>query len=83
MVTGTEGVPRDGAGETPARGPALGSPVLILLVWLLGASGCLLLVWGSKLTFLLDDWEILLYRPGFNAHAILDPHGEHIRSRRT
>ena len=44
----------------------------------MGASGALLLFWGSKLTFLLDDWEFLLYRRGFNAHAILDPHGEHI-----
>jgi hypothetical protein len=52
--------------------------VLLLLIWLTGLSGFLLLYWGSKLTFLLDDWEFLLYRPGFNAHAILEPHGEHI-----
>jgi hypothetical protein len=44
----------------------------------MGASGCLLLILGSKLSFLLDDWEFLLYRRGFNAHAILAPHGEHI-----
>lgn len=56
----------------------MGNPALILLIWLLGASGFLLLLWGSKLTFLLDDWEFLLYRRGFNAHSILDPHGEHI-----
>ncbi len=52
--------------------------MLLALVWLIGASGFLLLLWGSKLSFLLDDWEFLLYRRGFNAHAILDPHGEHI-----
>ena len=48
------------------------------MIWLVGASGFLLLLWGSKLTFLLDDWEFLLYRRGFNADAILEPHGEHI-----
>jgi len=42
------------------------------------ASGGLLLALGSRLTFLLDDWEILLYRRGFTEQAILSPHGEHI-----
>ncbi len=42
------------------------------------ASGALLLVLGSKLTFLLDDWEFLLARQSWSAHAILSPHGEHI-----
>jgi uncharacterized membrane protein len=54
------------------------TPVLLLLVWLFGASACLLLYLGSKLTFLLDDWEFLLYRQGFDADAIMRPHGEHI-----
>jgi hypothetical protein len=49
-----------------------------MLIWLFGASACLLLYLGSKLTFLLDDWEFLLYRRDFSADAILDPHGEHI-----
>jgi hypothetical protein len=62
----------------PGAGTGPSTPVLLLLLWLFGASGCLLLYLGSKLTFLLDDWEFLLYRRGFNAHAILDPHGEHI-----
>jgi hypothetical protein len=44
----------------------------------LGASACLLIYLGTKLTFLLDDWEFLLYRRDFSAGAILDPHGEHI-----
>lgn len=48
------------------------------MIWLFGASGCLLLYLGSKLTFLLDDWEFLLYRRDFDADAILGPHGEHI-----
>src|SRR5262249_40736007 len=52
-------------------------PVLLLAAAATASAG-LLLAWGSRLTFLLDDWEFLLYRPGFNAHSILDPHGEHI-----
>ncbi len=78
MATSTEGLTRGRAGASPARSSGVSNPVLILLVWLVGASGCLLLFWGSKLSFILDDWEFLLYRRGFNAHAILDPHGEHI-----
>jgi len=58
--------------------PRIGTPVLLLLIWLFAASGCLLLYLGSKLTFLLDDWEFLLYRRDFSADSILDPHGEHI-----
>ena len=53
-------------------------PVVALLGAGAAASAALLLALGSKLTFLLDDWEFLLYRPGFTAHSILDPHGEHI-----
>jgi hypothetical protein len=77
VATSTEGFGGRRAGTTP-RSPGVSNPALLLLIWLLGASGFLLLLWGSKLTFLLDDWEFLLYRRGFNAHAILDPHGEHI-----
>ena len=62
----------------PGPGTKLGTPALLLLIWLFGASACLLLYLGSKLTFLLDDWEFLLYRRDFSADAILDPHGEHI-----
>jgi hypothetical protein len=53
-------------------------PVVVLLAGAATASAALLLALGSRLTFLLDDWEFLLYRPGFNAHSILTPHGEHI-----
>ncbi|MDX6634984.1 MAG: hypothetical protein QOF06_1187 [Solirubrobacterales bacterium] len=62
----------------PGTGTGPSTPVLLLLIWLFGASACLLLYLGSKLTFLLDDWEFLLYRRDFSADAILDPHGEHI-----
>jgi hypothetical protein len=78
VATGKEGLGTERAGELPASGRGVSNPVLILLIWLVGASGALLLFWGSKLTFLLDDWEFLLFRRGFNADAILDPHGEHI-----
>jgi hypothetical protein len=66
------------AGERSTLRSQLSTPVLLLLIWLTGLSGFLLLYWGSKLTFLLDDWEFLLYRPGFTARAVLEPHGEHI-----
>jgi hypothetical protein len=52
-------------------------PVLLLAAGA-AASALLLLALGSKLTFLLDDWDFLLHRPGFTAHSILDPHNEHI-----
>lgn len=78
MAVGAERSSPGRAGERAPSGEGLGNTVLILLIWLLGASAFLLLLWGSKLTFLLDDWEFLIYRPGFNADAILEPHGPHI-----
>lgn len=78
MANGPDG-PRPTRGEAaPGAGAGLDTPVLLLLIWLFGASACLLLYLGSKLTFLLDDWEFLLYRRDFDAAAILNPHGEHI-----
>ena len=50
----------------------------VLLGALAAASAALLLAWQSHLTFLIDDWDLLLNRRGFNAHAFLDPHNEHI-----
>jgi hypothetical protein len=58
--------------------PPSSRAVLVALGCLVALSGALLLYLGSKLTFFLDDWEFLLYRPGFTAHAIFDPHGENI-----
>ena len=46
----------------------------ILLGLGLAASGALLLVWQSHLTFLIDDWDLLLSRRGFNAHVLFNPH---------
>jgi hypothetical protein len=78
VATGTEGLESGRGREAPASRSQVTNPALIALIWLVGASGFLLLLWGSKLTFLLDDWEFLLFRRGFNADAILSPHGEHI-----
>ena len=50
----------------------------ILLGLGLAASGALLLAWQSHLTFLIDDWDLLLSRRGFNAHALFDPHANHL-----
>jgi hypothetical protein len=75
VATATE-APRGDRAGAPAGAPSLSTPVLLTLVWLVGASGALLLLWGSKLTFLLDDWEFLLYRRDFD--AVFEPHGPHI-----
>jgi hypothetical protein len=50
----------------------------ILLGLGLAASGALLLAWQSHLTFLIDDWELLLSRRGFNAHVLFNPHANHL-----
>jgi hypothetical protein len=53
-------------------------PVTLLFAAAAALSAALLLGLGARLTFLLDDWEFLIYRPGFTADAILGPHGENI-----
>jgi hypothetical protein len=50
----------------------------VLLCLALAGSGVLLIAWQSHLTFLADDWDLLLYRRGFNPHALLDPHSRHL-----
>ena len=83
MATGIEA--RGDAGRGPRlplrRGLAAAGrahPATILFVAAAAASAGLLLFLGSRLTFFLDDWEFLIYRRGFNAEAILHPHGENI-----
>jgi hypothetical protein len=76
VATEIEGRPDDRAGASVAQASEVGTPALIVLIWLTGISGLLLLLWGSKLTFLLDDWEFLLYRRDFD--AVFEPHGPHI-----
>lgn len=52
--------------------------VTALFVCAAASSGALLLILGAQLTFFLDDWEILLSRPGVSAESVLNPHNEHI-----
>ena len=51
---------------------------MALFACAVAASGALLLILGARLTFFLDDWEILLGRPGVPAESVLEPHNEHI-----
>jgi len=68
--------------EPPRAIPGLAyarrNAVTLLLAGAVLASGALLLGLGSRLSFFLDDWTFLVYRTGFDAEAILDPHNEHI-----
>jgi hypothetical protein len=50
----------------------------VLLAVAVAASGVLLLVLLSHLTFFNDDWDPLLYRRGFSLDVLLRPHAEHI-----
>jgi hypothetical protein len=50
----------------------------LLLVLAVVAAGALLIAWGSHITFLVDDWNLLLNRRGFDAHVLLDPHARHL-----
>jgi hypothetical protein len=50
----------------------------ILLGLALLASGALLVVLHAQITFLVDDWELLLHRRGFDAEDFLDPHARHL-----
>ena len=50
----------------------------VLLAVAVAASGILLLVLLSHLSFFGDDWDPLLFRRGFNLDVLLRPHAEHI-----
>jgi hypothetical protein len=54
------------------------SPATALFAAAAAASGVLLLVWQSHLTFFFDDWDPLLNRRGLSADALLRPHIDHI-----
>jgi hypothetical protein len=54
------------------------SPATALFAAAVAASGVLLLVWQSHLTFFFDDWDPLLDRRGLSADALLRPHIDHI-----
>ena len=44
----------------------------------MAASGTVLIVWLSHLTFFYDEWDPLLLRRGLSAHVLLAPHVDHI-----
>ena len=50
---------------------------LLLLAVAATCSGVVLVALGSKLTFYIDDWDLLLHRPGYTLEAFLDPHVGH------
>jgi hypothetical protein len=50
----------------------------ILLGLAMAASGALLIALNAPITFLLDDWDVLLHRRGFDAEDFLDPHARHL-----
>ncbi len=71
-------LPRERSGlSLSSRLAAIRPPTVLLLAAAAGA-GALLIAWQSHLTFLIDDWDLLLHRRGFSAHAFLDPHANHI-----
>lgn len=54
------------------------SPASALLTAAMLVAGTLLVVLGSRLTFLLDDWVFILYKRGFNADTFFLPDNEHL-----
>ena len=61
-----------------SRSLLLKEPAALLLVAALVVSGAIIVVLGSKLTFILDDWTYILYRREFTADAFLGPANEHL-----
>ena len=51
---------------------------MLLLAAAMAISGAILVVLGSKVTFVLDDWTYILYRRDFSADAFLMPANEHL-----
>ncbi len=56
----------------------LKNPASLLLAAAMLVAGVTIVVLGSKLTFILDDWTYILYRRDFNADAFLTPANEHL-----
>ena len=50
-------------------------PATLLFVAAACASAALLLALGTRLTFVLDDWQFLLDKQAWTADSILLPHG--------
>jgi hypothetical protein len=56
----------------------LKDPASLLLAAAILASGVIIVVLGSRITFVLDDWTYILYRRDFDADAFLMPANEHL-----
>ncbi len=56
----------------------LKDPASLLFAAAMLASGLLLVVWGSNLSFFLDDWTYILYRRDFSADAFFIDANEHL-----
>jgi hypothetical protein len=54
------------------------APATALFALAAAASAALLLILGTNLTFLLDEWTFLLERREFELDSLLAPHNEHI-----
>lgn len=56
----------------------LKNPASLLLAVAMLVAGVVIVVLGSRLTFILDDWTYILYRRDFSADAFLMPANEHL-----
>lgn len=56
----------------------LKNPASLLLAAAMLVAGVTIVVLGSKVTFVLDDWTYILYRREFSADAFLTPANEHL-----
>lgn len=54
------------------------NPATLLLVAAMAIAGVIIVVLGSKVTFVLDDWTYILYRREFTADAFFGPANEHL-----
>jgi hypothetical protein len=66
------------AAQTLARRLVAVGPATLLALVAMALAATLLIALTGPLTFILDDWAFLVYRRGFDAQAILEPHNEHI-----
>jgi hypothetical protein len=56
----------------------LTTPPVLLAGLAAAVSAALLIAWQSHLTFFIDDWDLLVRRPGWSADTLLDPHARHL-----
>jgi len=54
------------------------NPAALLLAAAMLVAGVIIVVLGSKVTFVLDDWTYVLYRREFSADAFFGPANEHL-----